>query len=62
MSGRAIFQRPSSCADCFPGITDNAKARACARTISEWQPMPVKAATKGARVVRLTPRRDKPGQ
>jgi hypothetical protein len=26
----------------FPGITDNAKARECARTIAGWQPLPVK--------------------
>jgi hypothetical protein len=25
----------------FPGITDNAKARAHARTIAGWQPLPV---------------------
>ena len=24
----------------FPGITDHAKARACARTIAGWQPPP----------------------
>ena len=24
----------------FPGITDNAKARECARTIAGWQPLP----------------------
>ena len=24
----------------FPGITDNAKARACARTIAGWKPPP----------------------
>ena len=24
----------------FPGITDHAKARACARTIAGWQPTP----------------------
>ena len=24
----------------FPGITDNAKARACARTIAGWTPLP----------------------
>jgi len=39
----------------FPGITDNAKARACARTITGWtlrpgQPHPV---------TRLRPRKDK---
>jgi hypothetical protein len=26
----------------FPGITDNAQARECARTIAGWQPLPVK--------------------
>jgi hypothetical protein len=25
----------------FPGITDNAQARACARTIAGWKPPPV---------------------
>ena len=25
----------------FPGITDNAKARECARTIAGWRPVPV---------------------
>ena len=24
----------------FPGITDNAKARECARTIASWAPLP----------------------
>jgi hypothetical protein len=24
----------------FPGITDNAEARACARTIAGWTPLP----------------------
>jgi hypothetical protein len=24
----------------FPGITDNEQARACARTIASWQPLP----------------------
>ncbi len=24
----------------FPGVTDNAKARACARTIAGWTPLP----------------------
>ena len=24
----------------FPGITDNAKARACARSIAGWTPLP----------------------
>jgi hypothetical protein len=25
----------------FPGVTDNAEARACARTIAGWKPLPV---------------------
>jgi hypothetical protein len=34
----------------FPGITDNAKARECARSIAGWTPRP-------ASVTRLHPRR-----
>jgi hypothetical protein len=26
----------------FPGVTDNAEARECARTIAGWKPLPVK--------------------
>jgi hypothetical protein len=26
----------------FPGVTDMAEARQCARTIAAWKPMPVK--------------------
>ena len=26
----------------FPGITDNAEARACARAIAAWRPLPVR--------------------
>ena len=29
----------------FPGLTDNAKARACARTIAWWTPPPEQSAT-----------------
>jgi hypothetical protein len=36
----------------FPGITDNVKARACARTIAGWTPAPLPAAP----VTRLYPR------
>jgi hypothetical protein len=25
----------------FPAVTDNAQARACARTIASWKPLPV---------------------
>ena len=39
----------------FPGITDNAKARACARNIAGWQPPPAPA-VKEKQVIRLTPR------
>jgi hypothetical protein len=35
----------------FPGITDNVKARACARTIAGWTPRPVPSCT----VTRLQP-------
>ena len=35
----------------FPGITDNAKARECARTIAGWRPAPVAPMT----VARLHP-------
>jgi hypothetical protein len=27
----------------FPGITDNAKARECARTVAGWKPLPAAA-------------------
>jgi hypothetical protein len=27
----------------FPGITDNAKARECARSIADWEPRPAAA-------------------
>ena len=37
----------------FPGITDNAKARACARTIAGWTPRPEQPRP----VTRLRPRR-----
>ena len=50
----------------FPGITDNARARECARTIAGWKPLPLRpvkrtatACTTGAMVHRglrcLTP-------
>ena len=40
----------------FPGVTDNAKARACARTIAGWMPRPEQPHTSD--VLRLRPRRD----
>jgi hypothetical protein len=38
----------------FPGLIDNTEARACARTIAGWMPLPVRAAT----VTRLHSRKD----
>jgi hypothetical protein len=38
----------------FPGITDNAKARACARTIAGWTPLPAASS-----VIPLRPRKAK---
>jgi hypothetical protein len=39
----------------FPGITDNAEARECARTIAGWQPLPAAA----CQIPRLRPRRSR---
>jgi hypothetical protein len=36
----------------FPGVTDNAQARECARIIAGWEPLPVKP-----RLVRLPGKR-----
>src|ERR1700674_2431324 len=36
----------------FPGVTDNAKARECARSIAGWTPLPAQL-----RVTRLRPRK-----
>jgi hypothetical protein len=40
----------------FPGITDNARARACARAIAGWQPPPPQPCS----VVRLHPSKKAP--
>jgi hypothetical protein len=37
----------------FPGVIDNMKARACARTIAGWTPLPARST-----VTRLFPRSD----
>jgi hypothetical protein len=37
----------------FPGITDNAKARACARSIAGWTPLPAQPRP----ITRLRPRK-----
>ena len=38
----------------FPGVTDNAKARACARSIAGWTPLPAQLRP----VTELRPRKD----
>jgi hypothetical protein len=44
---RAIFEKEGELSAAielrrrFPGVTDNAKARACARSIAGWTPLPV---------------------
>ncbi len=40
----------------FPGVTDTAQARACARTIASWKPLPVPLRP----VTRSRPRRRDP--
>ena len=46
---RAVFQQRGEFAAAvelrrrFPGITDNAQALECARTIAGWKPMPLRA-------------------
>jgi hypothetical protein len=37
----------------FPGVTDNARARECARTIAGWKPLPAAA----CQITRLRPGR-----
>jgi hypothetical protein len=37
----------------FPGITDNAQARACARTIASWKPRLLKPMPERPRIRRV---------
>jgi hypothetical protein len=37
----------------FPGITDNAQARDCARTIAGWKPLPLRAVKRLPKPLRL---------
>ena len=45
---RAVYQQRGEFAAAvelrqqFPGITDNAQARECARTIAGWKPLPLR--------------------
>ena len=34
----------------FPGITDNAQARECVRTIAGWKPLPLPAVKRAPRL------------
>ena len=34
----------------FPGVTDNAQARACVRTIASWRPLPLRAVKRSPRL------------
>jgi hypothetical protein len=40
----------------FPGITDNAEARECARTIAGWKPLPVRAVRSRQRLIQAPKR------
>jgi hypothetical protein len=57
---RAIFQQRGELSAAmelrrlFPGITDNAQARECVRTIASWRPLP-------KRLRPVKPRTDKTG-
>ena len=37
----------------FPGITDNAHARECARTIASWKPLPLRPVKRMPKAPRL---------
>jgi hypothetical protein len=57
---RAVFQQDGELSAAlelqrlFPGITDNAQARECARTIAGWRPLrPVKRLPKVPRLRRV---------
>ena len=57
---RAVYQQRGEFAAAielrrlFPGITDNAQARECARTIAGWRPLrPVKRMPKPPRLRRV---------
>ena len=40
----------------FPGITDNAQARECARTIAGWKPLPLRPVKRAPRLRRMVRR------
>jgi hypothetical protein len=56
---RAVYQQRGEFAAAielrqrFPGITDNAQARECARTIAGWKPLPLRPVKRTPKVPRL---------
>jgi hypothetical protein len=56
---RAVYQQRGEFAAAvelrrrFPGITDNAQARECARSIASWKPWPLKRLPKRPRLRRV---------
>ena len=56
---RAVYQQRGEFAAAielrqrFPGITDNAQAHACARTIAGWKPLPLRPVTRMPKAPRL---------
>ena len=52
---RAVYQQRGEFAAAvelrqrFPGITDNAQARECARTIAGWKPLPLRPVKRAPR-------------
>ena len=56
---RAVYQQRGECAAAielrqrFPGITDNARARECVRTIAGWKPLPLRPVKRMPKVPRL---------
>ena len=54
---RGEFAAASELRQRFPGITDNAQARECARAIAGWKPLPLRAVKRMPKVPRLRPLR-----
>jgi hypothetical protein len=56
---RAVYQQRGEFAAAvelrrlFPGVTDNAQARECARTIAGWKPPPLRPAKRMPKVRQL---------
>jgi hypothetical protein len=56
---RAVFQQRGEFAAAvelrrrFPGITDNAQARECVRTIAGWKPLPLRSVKRMPKPPRL---------